>query len=42
MAVEVNLVGEDPDAKLGAAVGEGEEPGLQPHWQQHERQVART
>ena len=42
VAVEMNLVGEDTDAQLGAAVGEREEAGLEPDRQQHERQVART
>ena len=42
VAVEVNLVGEDAHAQLGAAGRQDEETRLQPDRQQHERQVART
>ena len=42
MAVEVNLVGEDTHAQLGGAIGEREEARLQPHREEHQRQVAGT
>jgi hypothetical protein len=40
MAVEMNLVGEHPDAQLRPAFGQREESSLQPDRQQHQRQIA--